>query len=284
MRSSLAQRGFSILEMLASLGTASVVAAALCAMLGTSGLVLRETTGLLSDLSVSAAAENAIRAGSRAVGRSRLPFTITIAPSSTTLLANGSPHPLAALSGSSAPAASSHIVSFIELSPHYAGVIQRTMLLGSSVTVVACGFQSRPSPSQFKSYIALGASGAVQIAGILRTISTSCIELTGSPIAGLVSNPANVLPSSLHRLIPVNREHSLFVDRSGQLRLSSHTGTTVSENQPLGSGAKKILIAELRSTAGPVALSVSVTGAHDTQSNFVVPLRLLPGSYYDHIF
>ena len=278
------QQGFSLLETLVSLGTASLVAAALIAMLGASGLVFREAAGPVADLSVAAAAENALRAGSRAVGRSRLPFALTVAPSAAVPLSNGAPHPLASLSGASAPVPGSQVVSFVELSPLYAGTIERTTYDGSLLQLVACGFQVRPSASQFKSYVALGVSGAVQIVGTLRAISLSCAELIGTPIAGLVSSPATVLPCSLHSLVPVNREHSLFVDRSGQLRISSHTGTQVTENQPLGSGAREIHISEVPNSEARVALSVSVTGVNGHTSSFILPLPLLPTNHYDCIF
>ena len=278
------QRGFSALEALVSLGTASLVAAALCAMLGASGLAYREAAGPIADLSVAAAAENAIRAGSRSVGRSRLPYALTVAPSASAPLSNGAPHPLASLTGASAPAPGSQIVSFVELSPLYAGTIERTTYDGSSLQLVACGFQMRPSASQFKSYVALGVSGSVQIVGTLRAVSISCVELIGTPIAGLVSSPATVLPCSLHRQVPVNREHSHLVDRTGQLRISSPTGAQLTENQPLGSGAREIHISELPNSEAPVALSVSVNGINDHTSSFILPLPLLPTHHYDYIF
>ena len=284
MRSSWCERGFSALEALFSLGAASLVATALCTMLGASGMVFREATRPVADLSAATAAEGAIRAGTRAFGRSRLPFSITLAQSVAMPLASGAAHPLASLTGSSAPAPGSHVVSFLELSPLYAGTIERTSYDGTSLQLIACGFQVRPTATQFKSYVALGVSGPVQLTGTLRAVSVSCAELIGAPVAGLVSNPTTVLPCSLHRLVPVSREHSLFVDRSGQLRISSHTGAQVTENQPLGSGAREIHLSGLPTPDAPVTLSVSVTGTNGYTSRFIVPLRLLPVSYYDQIY
>lgn len=278
------ERGFTLLETVASLGAASVVALALCVMVGTSGLIFRESSGSVSDLAVATQVEGAVQAGVRALGRSRQQFAMTISTGGSTLLPNGALHPLASLSGKSSPATGSHIISFLDLSPHYAGTIERTMIDGPSVTVVACGFDHRPSPSQFKSFVALGVSGPVQLAGSLRTVSSSCVELTAESLPGLVSDPATVLPSSLHRLVPVNREYSLFVDRAEQLRISSHTGPRVSENQPLGSGVREIIFSELSSADGAVALSATVTGAHGAVSTFLVPLPLARGRhYYGHI-
>lgn len=278
------ERGFTLLETMASLGAASFVALALCAMLGSSGLAFRGSMSAISDLSVSAQAEAAVRAGVRALGRSRQQFAMTVSPGAPLVLPNGAAHPLAALSGKSSPAPDSHVISFLELSPHYAGAIEQASIEGFSVTVVACGFSSRPAPSQFKSYVALGVSGPVQLAGSLRTVSSSCVELVADALPGLVSDPAVILPSSLHRLVPVNREYSLFVDRTEQLRISSHTAARITENQPLASGVRALLFDEILSAAGAVALSTTVQGSHGQVSTFLAPFPVARGSlYYGHI-
>jgi hypothetical protein len=277
------ESGLTLIEFVAALGVTSLATLALCAFLRSSNGIFQHTiTGLKERLALSTL-EAALLSGVRANDSSRLSFSFLVSHG-VTPLQNGSSHPLNTLRGQSAPRRDSDITSFIELAPTYAGVITSSSSSSLSVTLTACNFISRPTSSRFKSFVALGVSGAVQLVGTVGTSSTGCILFQGEAIAGMVSDPRLVLPSSLHRFIPVAQEYSLFIDSTGQLRIASHTGLRVLENQPLTSGLASMQLSPLATPHGPVGYALSARSTHDIHLTTVLPLALMPHEVWRHIF
>lgn len=268
-------RGFTMMECLVALCVASIAALVASSALRSASGTFTHASRVILDRSAAASLRTALENGVRALDRSRLEFAVSVWPGPRST-ARGALHPLSALSGTSAPRAGSDIISFVELSPLHAGEILRSTVAGLEVTCYACGFTMRPAPSQFRSYVALGVSGAVQLVGTARTTGTGCLELSAQAVPGLVSDPGSVLPSSLHKLVPVEREYSLFIDTSGQLRLSSHTGSRILENQPLLSGLRSMRLTPLAGPQGITAYGASIEGAYGLRSESVIPLTLLP--------
>lgn len=268
-------RGFTLMECLVALCVASIAALILSSALRFAGGTFQHASKAIYDRNASAALRAALENGIRALDRSRLAFSVSVWPSPR-LMAYGSPHPLYSLSGVSAPRAESDIASFIDLSPLYAGTIIRSTVIGLNVTCYACGFAARPTSSQFRSYVALGVSGAVQLTGSARASGSGCLEFAGQAVPGLVSDPATILPTSLLRLVPVEREYSLFVDASGQLRFASHTSSRILENQPLLSGLRRMRLTPLVTPWGTTGYRASIEGAYGLRSESIIPIGLLP--------
>lgn len=277
------QSGFTLIEFVAALGVTSLASLVLCAFLRSSNGIFQHTmTGLKERLAISTL-EAALLSGVRANDSSRLSFSVLVSQG-VTPLENGSPHPLTTLRGQSAPRRNSDIASCIQLAPRYAGVVASSSSNALSVTLTACGFSSRPTSSQFKSFVALGPSGTVQLVGLVSASSTGCILFQGEAISGMISDPRSVLPSSLHRFIPIAHEYSLFIDSTGQLRIASHTGLRVLENQPLTSGLAAMRFRPLETPQGRVGYAITTTSTHGIHHTTILPQLLMPHEVWRHIF
>jgi hypothetical protein len=187
--------------------------------------------GLLSALKTRWVVATALRA----TERNRLRIATTITSGGSLTLTNGGRHPVATIGGTSAPRVDSDILSFIELANLHRGLVRSFKITGMSAVVEACGLSSAPRPNSYRSYLLLSVSGPLQVAGDLAAVSKSCVRLSGTILAGLISNRAEV-PLSVSTFVPIEREYSIFVDRSSNLRLASHVGTRLVENQPIARG------------------------------------------------
>ena len=275
------ENGVTLFDTVTSLATASLVALALGWFVGSSQSTFGLTMKSLGDHLAAATLETALRAGVEAISSSRLGFSVTSIESPNILLPNGSLHPITALRGISAPRPGSDLVSFLFLAPRYRALIGRVGLSGTAVELSACGLELRPAPSQFKSFLAVGVSGVVQLRGSFRATSSTCFEFSGEAVPGLVSKPADVLPCSLHALIPIAREYSLFIDSIGQLRLASHSGPEILENQPLASGYEMMRLTLVGQSAG---ISLAMKGSGGLETTRFIPISLRPRTPYDLIF
>lgn len=268
------ESGTTILECLVAIGMAAAAASVLYA--GASGWrrACGAALGALHDHAAAAALSGAVRAGVRAQAASRLPYAVTLAPSSVEPLPNGAPHPLSRMRGASSPRPGSAVVTFLELDPGSRGTVQASSGGPSQLVIEVCGLSAAATGAAFRSYVALGPSGDVQVSGSLARAATGCATLRGAAVPGIVSDPAHVLPSSLSSVAGVLREYSLFVDNSGQLRLASHLGTQVLENQPIVAGLDSFQARWLRSSWGAVGVALEIRGAHGLSSSDVAPLSL----------
>lgn len=207
----------------------------------------------------------------RSLERNRQPFAAQIFSGSTLLLSNGARHPLASLSGTSGPRGDSDILSIIEPDTRLEGKVSSASLSGTSVTATICGLTTRIPSGTFKSFLLYTIEGVKQVVGEVRTINTTCVMLTGTSIQGVVS----ASPSWTSRPLlfaPVDREYSLFVDRNANLRLASHTGSLILENQPLTRGIEKIKVEKHTGADGVTIWKLSVKPSQGGEvSHFIVP-------------
>jgi len=96
-----------------------------------------------------------------------------------------------------------------------------------------------PGKDDFKSVVVLAVDGAFQATGAISKTFADCIHFDGTVLSGLISS-SNIAIGTPLELAAITREHSLFVDRSGEFRLASHVGTRITENQPLTRGLRSI--------------------------------------------
>jgi len=189
--------------------------------------------------------------------RSHLRLVASVTDGSAPRASDGGPHPVSNLRGASQPRAASSIFSVLEVEPRYRGRIIKSLFSGSSITLRVCGLGSIPSQSQFRSYLALGPSGACQLTGSIIRQGLGCIELAGSSVKGLVRS-TECPAQSLLEFIPIEREISIFIDQTGELRLISHLGLRILENQPIARRLRSIRIQESQNTLGATVYHLTI--------------------------
>ncbi len=238
-RASLNQRGFSLLETVVALGLSSLI------LLGSMATFTNTVAGVrtATDANVSALATFKTHAVISTVlfslEKNRLPISPLITPGARLTVPNGEKHPLAGLTGTSAPRVDSDIISVIEISPIYRARIRSSRRSGTRFAADACGMYETPGKDDFKSIVVLAVDGAFQATGAISKTFADCIHFDGTVLSGLISS-SNIAIGTPLELAAITREHSLFVDRSGEFRLASHVGTRITENQPLTRGLRSI--------------------------------------------
>lgn len=194
----------------------------------------------------------------KAVERNRLECATVVTQGSSPLLPSGGRHPLSSLTGTSAPRPESDILTVIDLAPLYRGRIEAITALGSSIEARICGAARRPTSGQFKSYLLYTLAGPAQVVGDATSSGTGCYSVNGTLISGVVSQ-ATWLAASAHEVAPIDREYSIFIDRSGNLRLASHTGSRILENQPITRGLRSLDITETELSGGIRSFALTIT-------------------------
>jgi hypothetical protein len=121
----------------------------------------------------------------------------------------------------------------MDLANRYRGTVTAATISGTGIEATVCGLPSRIPSGVFKSYLLLTIEGARQVVGEVVALNVTCARLTGISIAGVVS-AQTLFTSTPLVFVPIEREYSIFVDRAANLRLASHTGATILENQPIG--------------------------------------------------
>ncbi|MEY4668937.1 MAG: hypothetical protein RL518_1636 [Pseudomonadota bacterium] len=241
--------GFVALDALWGLLLGSLVLVS-CAFLSarvssTAATLNREIHGRL----VGAKVIGVITGGLFSLDRNRQPFGAHITSGRSLRLMNGARHPLAAISSLSGPSPESDILTLIDIDTRYRGTVTAATISGSTIQATVCGLPSRIASGAFKSYLLFTLEGARQVVGEVVAITSTCARLTGSSISGIVSAQTS-FPSRPLTFVPIDREYSLFVDRIANLRLASHTGATILENQPVTRGVDLITIQEENRSRG----------------------------------
>lgn len=237
------EEGHTLLEILCVMALAGIIlsgAATLFAHLSrTAAAISLQQGGVASALK----AHGIITAALRSTERDRLNLSVSITPGNNLTLAHGARHPVAAMTGTSAPRLDSDVLSFIDLDNTFRGTVRSSRSSSTSAEVEVCGLNSAPSPTSFRSYLLLSVSGARQLSGDLRYTSRGCAVLTGSFVAGLVAGRTE-MPLAFSGFVPIEREYSLYVDRSANVRLVAHVGARIVENQPMVRGIYSIRLSE----------------------------------------
>jgi len=174
------------------------------------------------------------------------------------LFANGSEHPISKIKGTSQPRAGSDGLSILEVIP--SGMLAVTLDSKQGTTFCPM-YATRWGIEGVRSFIKRGIHGDTQhsFGNELRGAvwPKSCGVLTGSPIEGItIKRPEREISGQL--ILPVVQEYSLFVDRSSHLRLVSHRGGWIRENQPLINGIQVLSISSSISTEGVLMFTVAI--------------------------
>lgn len=204
-----------------------------------------------------------------ALDRNRQPFSAQITSGSTLRFPNGVRHPLASISTTSGPRAESDILTVIDLDNRYRGAVTSVTTSGTSIDATVCGLASRIPSGAFKSYLILTIEGARQVVGDVVPISSTCARLMGSAMQGAVSGESAFTSRPLI-FVPIDREYSIFVDRAANLRLASHTGNILLENQPISRNLNSIAIATERRANGLLIFKLTVRPTSGREISHVV--------------
>jgi prepilin-type N-terminal cleavage/methylation domain-containing protein len=206
--------------------------------------------------------------------RSHIPGLLTITSGSSLLLPHGGKHPASGLSGTSQPRAESDILSAVEVDPRYrARIISSSFSGADTATIEACELGSRFTTNRFRSYLTLGTQGLCQFTGEVQATGTNCVTIDARGVSGLVRNTP-CPPASLLELLPIEREFSVFVDRTGELRLVSHVGTRIIENQPIARGLRSTTISTFSDSTGAVFYDLLVTPTSSRSTRFLLETHL----------
>jgi len=248
------QRGTSLIELLITLALGSLVLTCISTALvrghHSYALLAATTEAALS----REKAASALGAAVRALDRHRLDIGWIVVKGEQISTMD---HPVARLRGTSAPRQSSDILSVIETSPLHRGRIISSDLRGTAVSLRVCELQGLPSLSQVRSFLVLGFHGPIYLLASTLQETNGCLELQGSIVSSIFASKAQP-GGSLHILLPIQREYSLFVDRSSQLRLVSHTASRILENQPVVRGISFVRISARQETEGALLFSLMV--------------------------
>ena len=270
-RASLDERGFSLVETVVALGLGSLILLGLIVTFSNTVAGVRAAT----DAHISALAtfktHAVISTVLFALEKNRLPISPLITPGARLTLPNGENHPLTGLTGTSAPRVDSDIISVIEISPIYRARIRSSSRSGTRFAADACGMYEIPGKDDFKSVVVLAVDGAIQATGTISKTFADCIHFDGTVLSGLISSSKIAIGTALE-LAAITREHSLFVDRSGEFRLASHVGTRITENQPLTRGLRSIRMSAINNAAHLPIYSVVVRPSYGGErKRFFIP-------------
>jgi hypothetical protein len=263
-------RGFSLLDCICSLGVTSILALVVVRATQTTATV---TSLHIKQISAKVAATKAALVASAALAsleRSHLAGLVQISEGTNPLTSFGSPHPVSGVTSTSRPRSDSAIITSVELDPRYQGRVLHSTFSGESLSLEACQLPQRPSKDQFRSYLAIGLQGACQVTGTLQNFSESCVSFSGSVVTGLFT-AGTCQPGALLEFVPITREYSLFIDRTGILRLVSHVGMRILENQPIGQGFRSLAVREWNDPTGAQVYQLSVTPSGSRPLTFFLP-------------
>ena len=234
-------RGRILIEGVVSLGIASIILAALVTLFTTISQTAVRISKAHSSVVATTKVYAAVSTALRVRERNRLSFATQITRSPQLRLPHGVAHPLAVLKGNTGPRDNSDILSVVEVAHRCRGTVVQATTNNDSITMTVCGLACRPQPDEFKSFLLYGIDGARQIVGEVSLVSQYCGEVRGTAIEGLVTEH-RLFTSMPLVFLPVEREYSLFVDRTDTFRIASHVGMRIVENQPVAQGIEKISI------------------------------------------
>jgi hypothetical protein len=266
-------RGFSLLDCVCSLGITSLLALIVIRATQTTATIVNLHMQQITARVTATKAALVTSAALASLERSHFGGLVQIANGTSPLTAFGSAHPVTGITSTSRPRSDSAIVTSVELDPRYQGRVVRSTFSGDSISIEACQLPQRPSKDQFRSYLAIGLQGACQVTGTLDSSAGSCISFSGSIVTGLFT-AGRCQPGSLLEFVPISREFSIFVDRTGTLRLVSHVGMRILENQPIAQGFRALAVREWSDTTGAHVYQLAVTPSGSRPLTFYLPSAL----------
>ncbi len=270
--------GFSLLECILGLALTGFVTLLSAQLVAQATHVLSTRLSQLEQRAITAKTAFIITGIVATSQRSHIPNLISITSAPSLTLSHGGKHPLSGLSSASQPRPDSDIISAIEIDPRYRGrIVASSFSSADSAHLEMCELTSNFPTNRYRSYVTVGTQGLCQFTGEVRAMGPGCITIEAHALSGLIRNtpcPA----ASLLELLPVEREFSVFVDRTGELRLVSHVGMRILENQPMARGLRSLTITSLSDSTGAMFYNLTVTPTSSRPSKFLLesPLSKTP--------
>jgi hypothetical protein len=249
-------RGYTLLECICSLCIVAMLTAGVAQVTHRSVTILGTTSDALEQRFAITKTGTVISAALAALERAHVPGLVTTTDGARPTTPHNTAHPAAGLTGNTRPRADSTILSVIEVEPRHRGRIIRSSFSTDAVSVEVCGAVEIPGPNTFRSHLVIGLSQICQLTGTLQRTGNNCFSLSGSFVSGIVSN--NCSRQSLLEYVPILREQSLYIDRTGEFRLLSHVGSRIIENQPIARGLRSLDIVGLRPTPDAIIYRIDV--------------------------
>ncbi len=94
-----------------------------------------------------------------------------------------------------------------------------------------------------------------------------------------MTSKADCISQALLEYYPTESDRTIFVDRSGNLRLLSHSGLNITENQPITRGLRRLFIAQEATDTGDIFYSLRITPSLAKTRSAIIPRRLTPHSF-----
>lgn len=249
-------RGYTLLECICSLCIVALLTAGVTQVTHRSVTILNSTSDALEQRFAMIKVATVICAALAALERTHVPGLVTTTDGARPTTPHNTAHPAAGLTGNTRPRADSTILSVVEVEPRFRGRIIRSSFTTNTISVEVCGAVEVPSPNTFRSHLVVGLSQLCQLTGTPQRTSSNCFSLSGSFVSGVVSNQCP--RQSLLEYVPISREQSLYIDRTGEFRLISHVGSRIIENQPIARGLRSLDIIGLQPAADAIIYRIDV--------------------------
>jgi hypothetical protein len=231
-----ALRGFLLLEMAVLLLVTVPLILGLAHTIGVATALRAEVAAFAEGVTVYARTHATVARAVSNLDTHRFPFGLTVHPPGSLTFTDGTPHPLTTMvSPESTP------LSSLELAT------AATLILGPATPTGgrdATAVWGERIPPDTRLFLGIATGGFTLLRGSARHLSASPrrYELILEPVRSVTVPTTPLDIAALRLCIPVKREYSLLIDRTGQLRYIGQNGTGTSENQPLLRGVKDITI------------------------------------------
>jgi hypothetical protein len=276
-------RGYSLLECVCSICIIGILSALVLRATHHASATLGAFTQNLEERNSMTKAALVVSAILSASERSHMEALISIRDGGLLTLPHGGAHPVQGVGSTSRPRALSHIVSAIEVDPRLRGRIRTSEFDATGIMVEVCETPSLPDRESTKSHLLIGVAGLCQVTGVAEPGTLGCFRLRGTPLRGLLLPQSSCPIASLHEYLPVSREASIFIDTTGELRLVSHVGMRVTENQPITRGLRSLVVAMNHAAPGAVFFDISLRARADKIHRFLLPAALTRAPIWNEI-
>jgi hypothetical protein len=274
-------RGYSLIECICSLCIVGLLTASIAHLVHRSSSTLGAISTTLEQRFTMTKAGIVLSAALAAHERMHLPDVVTITNGSAPNTRHGGLHPVAALKGNTRPRTNSAILSIVEVAPRFRGRITKSSFSDQSINIDVCDSSAIPGPNTFRSHVAIGLAGLCQLTGTPERTYGGCFTLTGKAVQGLLSSECAI--NSLLEYIPVSREFSVYVDATGELRLISHVGQRIIENQPIVRGLRSIDINALSVSSKGLIYRLDLNATATRSHRFYWAAGLTMGSLWNEV-
>jgi hypothetical protein len=265
-------RGYSLIECICALGVVALITSGVVQLVHRSAAILGETSSLLQERLAITKSAVVLSAALVADERSHLTGLVATTNGSNPRTPSGKAHPASGVSGNSRPRSDSDVLTTIEISPRHRGRIIRSSFTADAISVDVCGAFDIPAPNEFRSHLVAGLHGLCQLTGSLQRTTNGCFNLSGRIVSGIISD--NCPNNSLLEYLPIMRETSIYIDRTGELRLISHVGQRVLENQPIVRGLRALRIYALNPLRNSTIYRIEIYSNTTRSHSFLIPSGL----------